>query len=296
MKKIIFFIKYFYLLIKYIIIDKELDKIQIINNKDCVILWNWPSLNESLKNKVFLKNKYIIAVNNFIKSDLFVEIKPNFYVISDSWFWENNSIKNNKNSIDENVIKNSNRLNDLKSSFINNLITKVDWEMILFLPLHANISIPFKEVIEKNKYIKICYYIMNPINIKSNFIRNFLYKYNFWMPTAQTVLISAIFIALNINFKNIYILWWDHSWHEDFFIDNNNILYTKDKHFYDNWFNLIPIISDWKNHSKFHEEFLSLYKAFKWHILLEEYSKHLNAKIYNASEKSYIDAYKRYKI
>ena len=73
-------------------------------------------------------------------------------------------------------------------------------------------------------------------------------------------------------------------------------MYTKDSHFYENNVKHIPIVSDGTHLSKIHEEFLSLYKAFKWHILLEEYSKYLGAKIYNASTKSYIDAYERIKI
>lgn len=291
--KIYFYIRYLYLFIRYILFERDITRLKINTNKDIIILWNGPSFKESIiKHADFFKDKYILAVSSFVKTDYFNQLKPKFYIISDSGFWEEEiSYKND----DKNISINKNRLKNIRKEFLENMINKVKWDMNLFLPLQSKWAENVKKLIEKNKYIKISYYVMNPINFRNKFLRHFLYKHNFGMPTAQTVIIPAILIALNINFKKIYLIWWDHSWHEDYYVDEKNILYTKDRHFYGSKLGLIPLMSNGKDHDKLHEEWLSLHKAFKWHILLEEYAKSLGAKIYNASEKSYIDAYERYR-
>lgn len=45
-----------------------------------------------------------------------------------------------------------------------------------------------------------------------------------------------------------------------------------------------------------HELFAPLSRKFEGYIILEDYSKYLAAKVYNATSKSYIDAFERYKI
>ena len=135
---------------------------------------------------------------------------------------------------------------------------------------------------------------MTPINIKFEYLRNFLYKHKFWMPTVQNVLIAAICIVLNLWYKNIYIVGWDYSRFENFYVDANNTLFLTDKHFYDNKQNKIPMMINWKP-VKIHEYLYFLYKSFKWHIMLESYSNYIWSHIINASKKSYIDAYTRLK-
>lgn len=293
MNKIFCHIIYVFSYLKYVILNRELS--QLISDKtECIVLWNWPSLKEIINNKHFFLNKNKIAVNNFASSDIFQKIKPEYYIIADSWFWDQN--RDNANIIKNEINVNNKYVLDIRRSFLDSLITKVEWPMILFLPLQAKWKNNFNEILWKNKFIVISYYNMTPVNFWMSTFRNCLYKYNFWMPTSQTVTIAAIFIALNLKFKKIYLVWWDHSWHEDLFVGEDNVLYTKDSHFYENNVKYIPIVSDGTRLSKIHEEFFSLYKAFKWHIFLEEYSRYLGAKIYNASAKSYIDAYERIKI
>jgi len=288
-------IKRFKWLISYTIscllsIIKNLFKQKTWNSgDDIVVIGNWPSFKDSIdQDKDLFKWKDLLVVNNFVTTDYFLSLRPKYYLVADSAFFETNE----KWSGELNDLNNK-RIKNIQKNFTNWLINKVNWNMTLFIPLHLDIS-KFKKLLEKNKYIKIERYIMNPININISWLRNLLYKFNFWMPTAQNVLIAAIYIALNMNYKNIYLVWGDHSRFEDYYIDENNVLYSMDKHFYENKQKMVPLMNNWKP-SKIHEELYFLYKAFKWHVLLESYSKYLGSHIINASKKSYIDAYDRLK-
>lgn len=102
---------------------------------------------------------------------------------------------------------------------------------------------------------------------------------------------------MNLNFKKIFLIGVDHSWHEDVILDEDNILYTKNQHFYDKEIQkLMPFVFDMKTGvtAKMHEFFYSFYLVFRGHILLEKYSKILGSKIYNFSKKTFVDAYERY--
>ncbi len=252
----------------------------------CAILGNGPSLKQTLvENFNFFKNKKKMCVNNFAHSEYFNKIKPDYYILIDPACWSKKMSKRVKKIY-------------LKTTKI--MEKEVTWKMVLFLPLDAKPSNPFKEVPLKNKNIKIHYFsLIEPKGIKS--IKFLLLKYNLVAPPASNVLVAGIFLSLNMGFKKTYIVGADHSWHENFCIGDDNILYLRDVHFYDkNKPSLVPFYKDAEeSHKKtfrIDEIFAVLSRTFGGYLELEEYSKYLGLKIYNASKVSYIDAFKRYKI
>ena len=203
MNKILSYIAYVFFYLQYAILSIKLS--QLINDeKECVVLWNWPSLKEIINNKDFFFNKNKIAVNNFASSDMFQKIKPEYYIIADSWFWDQN--RNNVNTVNNAVNINSKYVLDIRYSFLDSLIKKVNWHMVLFVPLQAKWKNNFNEILWKNELITIGYYNMTPINFWMSTFSHFLYNHNLWMPTSQTVTIAALFIALNLKFKKIYLV------------------------------------------------------------------------------------------
>lgn len=82
-------------------------------------------------------------------------------------------------------------------------------------------------------------------------------------------------------------------------MNKRNIVCFSDTHFYDD--EKSEEVPFWKNEEetvpfKMDEIFQAFSLMFKGFQELEEYSKFLNSKIYNASHKSYIDAFERYDI
>lgn len=255
-----------------------------VNEKECVVLGNGPSLKKTLDNYFeFINKKRIICVANFIHSDYFVKLQPEYYVMVDDSLWSK---------------KASRRIKEQYKKIYSEMKNNVKWKMTLFMPMWAARWNFFQDLPNDNENIKIKYINTTPIFCYDK-IRYLFYKANLAMPQAENVLIAAIFIALNIGFKKVFVFGADHSWHETLYVGDNNVLYYKDSHFYDNdKVALIPILETPREKKviKIDQQFASLARAFSSHLVLNSYAKYIGARVLNASGISYIDAYKRYKV
>jgi hypothetical protein len=258
--------------------------IHIKNNIDCVILGNGPSLKESLqskKNYEFIISKPKFCVNSFPITDEFFKLKPEFLVFMDPFFWAENLSEPYKTEV-INIKEN---------------IKKADWDITIIMPNHAKKWNFFIDILSKNILIK--YININTSNEDNFVIKADLYKSNKAMPKVQNVLIACLYVGINIGFKNLYIFGADHSWHEKLMIDKNNILNIKDTHFYDNkniQYTKAYSEADLSKIFNMHSFFYALSQKFYGYMELEKYSKLLGSKIFNASTKSYIDAFEKIKI
>ena len=119
------------------------------------------------------------------------------------------------------------------------------------------------------------------------------------MPRCSNVLCGCLFLAVNMGYKKIYLFGADHSWHEEWKMTDDNVLLGRTPHFDDTadaykkhqMYDSIEM----KDPLKIHSLFWWGYKAFYDYHVINEYSTVKNATIFNASEKSYIDAFKREK-
>jgi hypothetical protein len=125
-------------------------------------------------------------------------------------------------------------------------------------------------------------------------------KKNLAMLQSQNVLVAAIFLSINIGFKEIYLVGADHTWHETLFVNDQNRLCIKDAHFYDNkeQINYKPfrIAQNSEQTHRMDEIFAIWAKTFYGYIAMNNYAVYRGAVVYNASEVSFIDAFKRVKI
>jgi len=268
----------------YMIFHKKVNAYKLRNKSSCVVMGNGPSLKKTLlKNFNFIKGKEIICVNEFAHSKYFRKIKPSYYVFADPSYW---------------LQKIPGRFKAQIAKVASIFEKDVTWNMVIFLPQQARKYNLFTKVAEKNKKIIIFYF--STIEARGpKFLKNTMLKLGLVSFPIQNVLVAAIFLALNMNFKKIYLVGADHSWHEDLYMKNDNVLLLKDVHFFDK---KKPVLKPfYKNRNeesifRMNEIFAALARTFNGYILLEEYSQVLKAKIYNASDKSYIDAFERYKI
>ena len=117
------------------------------------------------------------------------------------------------------------------------------------------------------------------------------------MPLPQNILIAAIAGAIRLGYKKIYVVGADHSWHEDFILNNDNILGINDRHFYDNDNTAAvifkPLIADYETAklTSVSAQFYAQFLIFQSHELLQDYARSVGVEVLNMSEKSYIDAY-----
>jgi hypothetical protein len=118
------------------------------------------------------------------------------------------------------------------------------------------------------------------------------------MPKAQNVLIAALFVAINMSYKKIYLFGADHSWHETIELNSKNIVCFRDAHFYDNDdAHLIPFYKGYANQDTFtmQELFDAFATMFRGYDMLQVYARSLGCKIYNLSSKTFVDAFERIK-
>ncbi|MGZ4035630.1 MAG: hypothetical protein ACXVDT_14145 [Bacteroidia bacterium] len=252
----------------------------VADAESCIVLGNGPSLKTSLtKHADLFKQQALFCVNSFSLSDEYTLLQPKYYVILDYSFWMS----------DGKVILDT----------VEAMKTKTNWKIKLFIPKMASKSKRFKELCEANKNIELIYFNYTVFKGFPS-AAHWFYNKNLAMPQSQNVLVAAIFLAINSNFKRIIVVGADHTWHENMHLDEKNVLNLKHIHFYDNEQKTTHIPFKKGEHLeetfKVHEIFATWAKTFYGYIALENYSKYKNCKILNASEVTFIDAFERIKL
>lgn len=260
-------------------------KPQLVKNsmnaqKDVIVIGNGPSLKDSIrKHRAWFKNKRKICVNRFCLTNLFFIFKPEYYIFMDPAYWRDS---------------NSSKYRKVSKDIYDVLVNKVRWQMTIFFPMEAKNNGILTTVSEKNKHIKMVY--VNTTGISGPYIfKHYCYEKNYALPPMQTVVIAALYVAINIGYKKIYLVGADQSWHEDLRIAEGNKIVFGDNHFYKAKKKVLILDRKSKDADQFTmKDFFSVAsRVFFGHEEMEKYAEYMNVKIFNASEKSYIDAYNK---
>lgn len=249
--------------------------------KTCIVLGNGPSLNQSFHNHFdFFKKYSLICVNNFSITDEYIQLKPRYYVMLDPGLWSGVGASENNT--------------------INCIQTKTTWELYLLVPHIAKSSILFQQLEKANANVKVTYFNYTVFKGFKN-IAHVFYKMNLAMPQSQNVLVATLFLSINIGFKKVYLVGADHSWHEHLHVNNENVVCVKHIYFYNGEENIahVPFYkgAHRRNEVFTMDEILAVWsKAFYGYIALNKYAESCNCQVFNASEISYIDAFKRVKL
>jgi hypothetical protein len=250
--------------------------------KQCFVLGNGPSLKTSIEeNSDFLCSSELVCVNNFASTFAYEQLKPQNYVILDPAYY---------------IAQQEDARADIKDT-IEALCKKTNWDVTIFVTQQARKAHYLNDLPKRNPHIKIIYF--NYTIFRSfKTIQHWFYRHNLGMPQSENVLVTCIYLMLNRGFKEIYLFGADHSWHEQLQISDDNVMMRRDEHFYDTKpANYQPVIDFVKQRSvPIYYQFQSLAKAFYGYEVLRDYAQSLGATVYNASIKSYIDAFQRIKI
>ncbi len=248
------------------------------NDLECTILANGPSLSESRTNAEFLNHKTFMGVNFFPETEMFDKLQPQYLVIAAPELW--------LEDVEEKFKENSRHLFETIS-------TKVNWEMILFMPVGARKFKEWKKKVEDNNNILIKYFNATPIE-GYNFFMHTMFKLNLGMPRPHNVLIPSLMLTINMGFKKIYLLGADHSWLKEISVNNKNQVLINQKHFYDENTSVAkPMNKRGKGTRKMHEVLLKFYYSFYSYFVIKEYAEKKNVEIINSTPASFIDAFER---
>lgn len=238
----------------------------LYNDSDCFILGNGSSLAAFLEDCTF-EDKNIMVVNFFASTPYFKKIKPNFYIVLDNILIGRSERQSSKEKVEK-------LYNDLLS---------VNWPITFLYPSNGDKGI--FELLRKNKFITTIKYNMTPVSgIKG--ISHWLYRKSLGMPLPQNISNAAVFCAINLGFKKVYLYGVEHSWMKSFDVHPEyHRIYMNDGHFYEKenirWFNR----GDYCNWLKY------IHRAMLSHFELRDYADSLGVKVINKTSKSFIEAY-----
>jgi hypothetical protein len=251
---------------------------QPAKQKECIILGNGPSLQSSIAAVKNISVYDLFAVNYFANSDLFHQIKPQFYVILAPEIWEENPIDSVKHDRD----------------ILFAALQKVNWNMHFFIPFFAKKSAFWKPLFCNHKHISIVYFNATPVE-GLRCVNHFFYKKNLGMPRPHNVLTPCLMFAIALKYKKIHVFGADHSWLQHLWVTPQNEVLLTQKHFYDNDTAKPLPMNNYKERKTraLHEILHKFMLAFASYFDINAYAKSQDCTILNATPESYIDAFER---
>lgn len=251
------------------------DSIHSKKTKPVKVLGNGPSLN-TLFESGFDHTKYCYCCVNWSpQTDVFFNIKPEYYVTVDSTFFSDIFVANTD---------------------FRNRILSIDWEMFWVVPQSSYSFV--KKMLRKKQNIHL---IKHPdgiyLQMKLQRLRNRLFKYKIASPPAQNVVIAAIYNLVMEGFNTIELYGVEHSWLQQIAINEQNEVCLKDYHYYDD-VNAEVLLKPWRKIGggvfTMHELLRTLADTFEGYHDLVTFANHIgDIKIINYTKGSFIDAFER---
>jgi hypothetical protein len=226
-------------------------------------LGNGPSLKADLDRNIELFcNNDVTVVNTMCKSALYKVIKPKFYILLDPICFDSKWTE--------------------YDAVVEGLLN-TDWDMYLFLPFSLCPK-EFQTILSTNPNLKIVFFNATRV-VGLSKIAFFLYKNDLGMPYLRNVMTQAIMCAVNKGYKKVFLYGADHSWTRDLDADENNRIYIKDKHFYEEDVKrYLPV-------GMYREYLYQHYLTFLSHHIMNNYANFRGAKIINKTKYSFIEDY-----
>ena len=245
------------------------------SGEEIVVLGNGPSLNDTIAHHAdFLACRRKIAVNFAANTPVFRELRPDYYVLADPHFFSDS---------DPNVDK------------LWNAFNAIDWPMTLFVPATTRTNSRIRNIKAANSMVAVAYYNMTPIE-GFKWFRHAVYRAGLGMPRPRNVLIPSLMLAIASGFKSIYVAGADHSWMQTLSVDDENRVISIQPHFYKEAETERKRIDTEYMRYPLHQIVYSFYVAFKAYHTIREYADSVQARIWNITPKSFIDAFPRKKL
>jgi len=237
-----------------------------------------PSLAAALEKYLrLLQEETTIAVNTFCLDAAYEAVKPDFYAFSDPVYSRADC---------------GERAANKRYRVLRALKEQTRW------PLHALFALYPGQVdlTSEFKHTSISHHLVNifpPFEVP--WIRNYAYSTGFVQPLVKNVVGFAIMAAINMGFREIYVIGADHSLHREFYVGDDNHIYGRWKHF-DGTSGEQPMRKGHAADAPFyrvHEVWRGMWRTFRSYHLIAEYARFRGVQVLNATPGSFIDAFDR---
>lgn len=247
--------------------------------RPCLVLGNGPGLLEDWAKLGLTSERSFdtICVNAFAASEQFLTARPQYYVLADPAFWADD--------VSESLLA-------MRTALFARLKDATAWPMDLVVPARA--ADFFRREFSGHACIRVSSF--NGTAVRGHApLAHWLYDAGLGCPPTQNVLVAAIFVAICDGYRSIVVLGADHSWHEDLVVDRRGRVCLRDRHFYETTAELKPWLMGGRDQRPFTMDvlFSALSEMFRSYWALRRYATRRGVRIYNASTKTYIDAFER---
>ena len=248
------------------------------DGRKLLILATGPSLKRVLENDFETLRKYeLMAVNKFVTRIEFEKLCPGQYVLLDAVF----STKNNT----------ADKLK-IRDEVLQALVTKTDWNMNLFFPSNTDMKQELETIFSANRNIRLHYFNMTTVDGLKPF-SFYCYKKGYGMPFAGNVLVSALWLAINMGYKKIVLAGADMSMHNMAHVTKENRLCLGDVYYYKADYSMRDcVVID----QKVDAYFFKIARTFEAFGILKQYAAHNHATVLNSSMESYLDDFEKVEI
>ena len=245
----------------------------------CVILANGPSLKSGMAAFGDRLSAYdVFGVNLYPSTDFFEQLPPHFLVVAAPEFFIPNVLESYK---------------AMAEAFFNDLLHRTTQPIHLFFPKLAAAYPAWQQKLDGNPLLSWSFYNSTPVEGFSALVEWAIASRR-GMPRPHNVLIPTLVLALQMGYKQIYLMGADHSWLKDLWVNEDNRVMLKQKHFYDeDTAKAAPMYKLGRTERNLHEVLEKFQLSFKAYHLLQAYAEKRGVSIINLSPNSYIDAFER---
>lgn len=268
-KKILYSILSLYRIVrsKNIFSIKNFDSIN--THRTLYILGNGKSLHES--NLKILEYVDFLVVNRHVLSENYKEIKPRYYVLADPHFFQHAE----------------------GLSILEKINSDTTWQMTVYIPYNRKTREVLPQYIT-NEYIDIIYYNTTPFKGFRK-LKYLLYAKQLSMPVVQNVLVASIMIGILLKYRNIELYGVEHTWTKYLYVDENNIVYLENPHFFDKEKVNAKPVKDIQHTEEYPfylilENYSRMFKSY-WEIKEWVKNSSVDVRITNKTKGSFIDAF-----
>ncbi len=248
---------------------------------------NGPSLADDIEDIVRRDGAEYLAVNHFADSEHFTRLRPELYVIQDTYFWN------------DSVLDTYRKRRDHTLTVLNE---KVSWDMRLFVPRGCSRRNWLREQLP-NPRIKLIFFNSDCLRLHKREFGAFIGspRWLFWMwrremlsPSPENVLVAALYITQLLGFRHLEIKGADFSFFRELTVDQEcNRVGRIVRHFNDEEFR--PTFKDKQGlrESTMAYEMMRWSRAFASLEAMAQYLEWSEVEVLNASRHSYIDSLPR---
>jgi hypothetical protein len=240
------------------------------------ILGNGPSLAKELPALVAKRDEYdFMAVNFFAEDELFEELKPAYYILSDPMFFRATAMQERVDALY--------RL----------LAERVSWPMTLYVQYYNPEKFDYRAALPNDNIRIVPFHTTLYEGFSS--VRHWLFKRGLGSANYGTVVQVGEYVALLLGYRRLELYGVDHTLFDGLVVDEQNRLCRRDSHYYDTApVEPKPIMKKVPAEPYTVAEYLAeAAQLFRGHEILRDYAASLGAEIVNCTKCSLIDSYKR---